>query len=78
MGVCFPDPAYRINQVRESRQIETRPILPSQSSHHRVEELFVDMGLRWLWRHRVSALLAVLLIFLLLTLLATRSLQNNR
>ncbi|KAK9978548.1 hypothetical protein ABG768_020294 [Culter alburnus] len=36
------------------------------------------MGLRWLWRHRVSALLAVLVIFLLLTLLATRSLQNNR
>ncbi|KAK7167035.1 hypothetical protein R3I94_001439 [Phoxinus phoxinus] len=36
------------------------------------------MGLRWLWRHRASALLAALLIFLLLTLLATHSLQNNR
>ncbi|XP_016422859.1 galactose-3-O-sulfotransferase 2-like [Sinocyclocheilus rhinocerous] len=36
------------------------------------------MGLRWLWRHRVSALLLVLALLLLLTLLATHSLQTNR
>ncbi|XP_043091001.1 galactose-3-O-sulfotransferase 2 [Puntigrus tetrazona] len=36
------------------------------------------MGLRWLWRHRVSALLLVLALLLLFTLLATHSLQNNR
>ncbi|XP_056308891.1 galactose-3-O-sulfotransferase 3 [Danio aesculapii] len=34
--------------------------------------------MRWLWRHRVTALLAVLVILLLLTLLATHSLHNNR
>ncbi|XP_051994568.1 LOW QUALITY PROTEIN: galactosylceramide sulfotransferase [Xyrauchen texanus] len=40
------------------------------------------MTLRWLssqlWRHRVSGLLAVLVVLLLLTLLATQSLQINR
>ncbi|KAK2916918.1 hypothetical protein QQF64_025616 [Cirrhinus molitorella] len=36
------------------------------------------MGLRWLWRHRVSGLLLVLALLLLLTLLATHSLQTNR